>query len=209
MLSNVRFVGFINEELRDKVNVAGKDAIYLDCDCNASIFKLLMTLGAEVRFADTKSLDYVLSHIGLINVNKVYTDSNGESHFELITNDTVVTNTTIIADYDRNAITGISGNSNTLVEFLNSRIVQPRSWVMYLENVPVIFGTLSMGEAILTRAGVFGMTPKESTVKPKHYKYDTQIKVPDGKTPWSDLPTARFYIDGNGHRHMLDDKKEE
>ena len=46
MGNNVRFIGFVNEKLRDMVDLAGKDAIYLDCELNDSIFKLLMSLGA-------------------------------------------------------------------------------------------------------------------------------------------------------------------
>lgn len=205
MGSNVRFIGFVNEKLRDMVDLAGKDAIYLDCKLNDSIFKLLMSLGAELRFKDNDNLSYIIERLGLINVNKVYTDSTGKQHYDISVQDGVTAGyTTVIVDFDRLAITGVSGNTRALVNLISSYDYpeERRAWTMYLENVPIIFGTLPMEEAVLHRAGVFGTVPK-------HYKYNTQIKVPDGTTPWSNLPTVKYYVDGNGHRHMLDDKKEE
>ena len=73
MLSNVRFLGFVDEELRDEVNVAGKDAIHVNCECTAEILKMLMSLGAEIRFADNNNMQYVIDHFEIITLYKVYT----------------------------------------------------------------------------------------------------------------------------------------
>ena len=66
MDDNVRFIGFTDEELRDKVNVEGMDAIHIDCDFNISIFSLLMKLGAEVRFKALRNLNYVVRMIQMV-----------------------------------------------------------------------------------------------------------------------------------------------
>lgn len=202
MDDNVRFIGFIDEELRDKVNVEGMGAIRIDCDFNISIFSLLMKLGAEVRFKALRNLNYVIKNTKPFSVSICTHDVDGKPHFDttLYDNDT---NLSLIVDRRRFAITGISGSMSILTDVLLYDDAMLGTWTIYLEDLPVSFRAGTMEEAILRRAGVFG-----TVTKPKHYKYDTQIKVSDGTTPWSNLPTAKFYVDGNGHRYMLDDKKE-
>lgn len=202
MGSNVRFIGFTNDSLRDKVNVEGKDMIQLDCFFNTDIFSLLLKLGAEVKFKTTHDLDYVVDAVKPSSLSVCASDSDGKQYFDttIYSNDT---NLSLIIDRDRVAITGASGFISALTEVL-SRYTVAQTWTICLEDVPVVFGKMPMEEAILHGAGVLG-----TATIPKHYKYDTPIKVPDGTAPWSNLPTAKFYVDGNGHRHMLNDKKEE
>ena len=202
MGGNVRFIGFTDESLCDKVNVEGKSMIQLECFFNTDIFSLLLKLGAEVRFKTNHDLDYVIDAVEPSSLSVCASDSDGKQHFDttLYNNDT---NLSLIIDRDRVAITGAAGFISALAEVL-SRYTVAQTWTICLEDVPVVFGKMSMEEALLNRAGVFG-----TVTKPKHYKYDAQIKVPDGTTPWSNLPTAKYYVDGNGHKHMLADKKKE
>lgn len=201
MDDNVRFIGFTNDFLRNKVNVEGKSMIQLECFFNTDIFSLLLKLGAKVHFKTNHDLDYVVHAVNPSSLSVCTIDFDGKQHFDttIYDNDT---NLSLIIDRDRVAITGASGCISTLTEVLSRQSVA-QTWTIYLEGIPVIFGKMSMEEALLSSAGVF-----DTVTKPKHYKYDTQIKVSDGTTPWSNLPTAKFYVDGSGHRHMLDDKKE-
>ena len=202
MDDNVRFIGFTNDFLRDKVNVEGKSMVQLECFFNTDIFSLLLKLGAEVRFKTNHDLDYVIDAVKPSSLSVCASDSDGKQHFDttIYNNDT---NLSLIIDRDRVAITGASGFISALTEVL-SRYTVAQTWTIYLEDVPIVFGTLPMEEAILRGAGVFG-----TVTKPKHYRYDTQIKIPDGAAPRSNLLMPKYYVDGNGYLHMLDGKKEE
>ena len=77
MLSNVRFLGFVDEELRDEVNVTMRDTIRIDCECTVELLKMLMSLGAEIRFADNINMQRVIDHFEIITLYKVYTGLKG------------------------------------------------------------------------------------------------------------------------------------
>lgn len=199
MLSNVRFLGFINEELRDEVNVEGRDVIRINCECTVEILKMLMSLGAEIRFADNHNLQYVIDHFGTITLYKVYTGLKGEPYFDVVTQgDVSKRNTSIIADYDRATITGFSGNYGELLNILDGmRDIGPRPARMYLENVPIIFTTGSMEKAILTQAGVFGLKSESPIVVPVEYNDDP-------KTLGDIAPSVKFCVGWDGYVRILD-----
>ena len=199
MLSNVRFLGFVDEELRDEVNVTGKDAIHVNCECTAEILKMLMSLGAEIRFADNNNMQYVIDHVGIITLYKVYTGLKGESHFDVVTQgDASKHNTSIIADYDRAVITGFSGNYAKLLDILDGiRGIGPRAARVYLENIPVIFSTGSIEKAILTQAGVFGVKSESPIIAPMEYNDDP-------KTLRSNISTVKFFVGEDGYIRILD-----
>ena len=199
MLSNVRFLGFVDEELRDEVNVAGRDAIRIDCECTVEILKMLMSLGAEIRFADNRNMQHVIDHFGIITLYKIYTSLKGESYFDVVTQgDVSKSNVTIIADYDRSTITGFSGNYKTLLNILdNMRDIDPHVFRIYLENVPVIFSTGSMEKAILAQAGVFGLKSESPIVVPVEYNGDPKTL---GDIP----PSVKFCVGWDGYIRILD-----
>lgn len=199
MLSNVRFLGFVDEELRDEVNVAGKDAIHVNCECTAEILKMLMSLGAEIRFADNNNMQHVIDHFEIITLYKVYTGLKGGSCFDVvIQGDTSEHNTSIIADYDRAVITGFSGNYEKLLYILDGmRGIGPRAARIYLENIPVIFSTGSIERAILTQAGVFGVKSESPIIAPVEYNDDP-------KTLRSNVPTVKFFVGKDGYIRILD-----
>ena len=190
MGSNVRFIGFTNDSLRDKVNVEGKDMIQLECFFNTDIFSLLLKLGAEVRFKTNSDLDYVVDAVKPSSISICASDSDGKQHFDttIYSNDT---NLSLIIDRDRVAITGASGFISALTEVL-SRYAVAQTWTICLEDVPVVFGKMSMEEALLNSAGVF-------SPKPKRIKCKTSIKIPDGKTPWDELPPIPCYLNSEGY----------
>ena len=190
MNDNVRFIGFTDEELRDKVNVEGRDAINVDCDFNIGIFDLLMKLGAEVRFKARRNLNYVINTTKPSSVSICMYDSDGKLHFDttLYDNDT---NLSLIVDHRRFAITGVSGSTPILTEVLLQDAMLG-AWTIYLDDLPVSFCAGSMEEAILRRAGVFGP-------KPIKLKREASIKIPDGKTPWNELPPIPCYLNTDGY----------
>lgn len=199
MLSNVRFLGFVDEKLRDEVNVAGKDAIRVSCECTAEILKTLMSLGAEIRFTDNNIMQDVIDHFETITLYKVYTILKGEYHCDVVTQrGTSKYNTSIIADYDKVAITGFSGNYEKLLDILDAmRGIGPRPARIYLENIPVIFSTGSIEKAILTQAGVFGVKSESPIIGPVEYN--------DGlKTLRSIVPTVKFFAGEDGYMRILD-----
>ena len=199
MLSNVRFLGFVDEKLRDEVNVAGKDAIRVSCECTAEILKTLMSLGAEIRFTDNNTLQNVIDHFETITLYKVYTGLKGEAHCDVVTQKgTSKYNTSIIADYDKAAITGFSGNYEKLLVILDGmRGIGPRPARIYLKNIPVIFSTGSIEKAILTQAGVFGVKSESPIIGPVEYN--------DGlRTLRSNVPTVKFFAGEDGYIRILD-----
>ena len=133
MDDNVRFIGFIDEELRDKVNVEGMDAVHIDCDFNISIFSLLMKLGAEVRFKALRNLNYVIKNTKPFSVSICTHDVDGKLHFDttLYDNDT---NLSLIVDRRRFAITGISGSMSILTDVLLYDDAMLGTWTIYLDG---------------------------------------------------------------------------
>ena len=68
---------------------------------------------------------------------------------------------------------------------------------MYLENVPIVFGTLPMEQAILHRAGVFGVKSEPPSIVPVEYN--------DGrKTLRSNVPTVKCWVGLDGYTRILD-----
>ena len=191
MGDNVRFIGFIDEELRDKVNVEGMDAIHIDCDFNISIFSLLMKLGAEVRFKALRNLNYAIKNTKPFSVSICTHDVDGKLHFDttLYDNDT---NLSLIVDRKRFAITGISGSMSILTDVLLYDDAMLGTWTIYLEDLPVSFRAGTMEEAILRMTGIFGP-------KPIKLKREASIKIPDGKTPWNELPSVPCYLNTDGY----------
>lgn len=190
MSDNVRFIGFTNDFLRDKVNVEGKSMIQLECFFNTDIFSLLLKLGAKVHFKTNHDLDYVVHAVNPSSLSVCTIDFDGKQHFDttIYDNDT---NLSLIIDRDRVAITGASGCISTLTEVLSRQSVA-QTWTICLEGIPVIFGKMSMEEALLHSAGVF-------THKPKGVKRRVSIKIPDGKTPWNELPSVPCYLNADGY----------
>lgn len=190
MDDNVRFIGFTDEELRDKVNVEGMDAIHIDCGFNIGIFSLLMKLGAEVRFKARRNLNYVIKETKPSSVSICTYDSDGNPHFDttLYDNDT---NLNLIVGHKQFAIIGVSGSIPILTEVLLQDDMLG-TWTIYLEGLPVSFMAGSMEEAMLRRAGIFGP-------KPIKLKREASIKIPDGKTPWNELPSVPCYLNADGY----------
>ena len=189
-MSNVRFIGFTDEELRNEVNVDGREEIHVDCSFNTDIFSLLMRLGAEVRFRTTQDLDHVIVEAQPSVIGTRTTDSDGKQHFDTSVYKRDI-NLNIIEDRDRCAITGVAGFVSILTEVLSRNTIVP-TWNMFLDGVIITFGFIPMEEAILHNAGVFGS-------KPKRIKCATNIKIPDGKTPWDELPSVKWYINDGGY----------
>lgn len=190
MDDNVRFIGFTDEELRDKVNVEGMDVIHIDCDFNIGIFSLLMKLGAEVRFKARRNLNYVIKETKPSSVSICTYDSDGNPHFDttLYDNDT---NLNLIVGHKQFAIIGVSGSIPILTEVLLQGDMLG-AWTIYLEGLPVSFMAGSMEEAMLRGAGIFGP-------KPIKLKQEASIKIPDGKTPWNELPSVPCYLNADGY----------
>lgn len=190
MDSSIRFTGFIDESLLDKVNVEGKSMIQLECLFDTDIFSLLMKLGAEIRFNTIHDLYHVVNEASPSTVGACRRDSNGKPHFHMMPYDTD-TNLGIIVDHDLAAITGVSGNLSVLTEVLSQYPVS-ETWTMCLEDVPVTFGKMPMAEALLYHIGLFNP-------KPRDVKCKASIKLPDGKTPWNELPSIQFYLNSAGY----------
>lgn len=191
MDDNVRLIGFTDEELRDKVNVEGMDAIHIDCGFNIGIFSLLMKLGAEVRFKARRNLNYVIKETKPSSVSICTYDSDGNPHFDttLYGNDT---NLNLIVGHRGFAITGISGSMSILTDVLLYDDAMLGTWTIYLEDLPVSFRAGTMEEAILRMTGIFGP-------KPIKLKREASIKIPDGKTPWNELPSVPCYLNADGY----------
>ena len=190
MDDNVRFIGFTDEELRDKVNVEGMDAIHIDCGFNIGIFSLLMKLGAEVRFKARRNLNYVIKETKPSSVSICTYDSDGNPHFDTTLHDND-TNLNLIVGHKQFAIIGVSGSIPILTEVLLQGDMLG-TWTIYLEGLPVSFMAGSMEEAMLRRAGIFGP-------KPIKLKREASIKIPDGKTPWNELPSVPCYLNADGY----------